>query len=270
MPGRGALTDHRCGLTLRARAKLTAVRRRLRFHLWVLRTRRSLARHGCSLEIVAPYGLAFDTAPVIELTRRHLGDTGTERGGSLRLELAHDVDLGRATIIEVLPGSSSVLRLDAGVRCFSGVRFALLGGAIHIGAGTSLRDGVMLKSSGRLTIGAFGIVNNVTVVHCAGAIELGEHPQVAERVTIIDSDHLADGSDVYTQLQPLAVTPVVIGRNVWLGANAVILRGAVLGANSVVAANSTVRAGEYPAGWLVAGAPAVARRPLGPAADPAP
>ena len=248
-------------------SRLTSLRDTVRFRRWARRTRRALAREGIAVEIVAPFGATFHSPPVVEATRQPVGERPAARGGTLRIELGHDVHLGQGTVIEVLPGVDNEVRLGRGVTCFSGVRFVLFGGSIDVGDGTRARDGVTLKSSGRLTIGAHGFINNFSIVHCAREVVLGEHPQVAERVTIIDSDHVADGSDVHTQLQPIVVKPVHIGRNVWVGANAVILRGAVLEPNSVVAANSTVRSGTYPAGWLIAGSPAVATRALGPSAD---
>jgi len=49
--------------------------------------------------------------------------------------------------------------------------------------------------------------------------------------------------------------PVVIGENVWVGDNSVILGPATIGRSAVIAANSVVR-GEVPANTIVAGAPA--------------
>lgn len=49
--------------------------------------------------------------------------------------------------------------------------------------------------------------------------------------------------------------PVVIGENVWVGDNSVILGPAMIGKGAIVAANSVVR-GVVPANTIVAGAPA--------------
>ncbi|MEA2244862.1 MAG: hypothetical protein QOD24_4418, partial [Solirubrobacteraceae bacterium] len=51
--------------------------------------------------------------------------------------------------------------------------------------------------------------------------------------------------------------------NTFLGANALVLRGVAIGPNAMVAAGSLVRAGEYPGGFLYAGSPLRAVRPLG-------
>jgi acetyltransferase-like isoleucine patch superfamily enzyme len=49
--------------------------------------------------------------------------------------------------------------------------------------------------------------------------------------------------------------PVVIGENVWIGDNSVIIGPATIGKGAIVGANSVVR-GVVPASTIVAGAPA--------------
>lgn len=49
---------------------------------------------------------------------------------------------------------------------------------------------------------------------------------------------------------------IVIGNNVWLGANTTILKGARIGDGCIVAAHSVVLKGDYPAGSLICGVPA--------------
>jgi acetyltransferase-like isoleucine patch superfamily enzyme len=51
--------------------------------------------------------------------------------------------------------------------------------------------------------------------------------------------------------------PVIIGDDVWLGANVTILKGAEIGDGCIVAAGSVVLRGQYLAGSLIAGNPAV-------------
>lgn len=52
--------------------------------------------------------------------------------------------------------------------------------------------------------------------------------------------------------------PIIIGDNVWVGANSSILKGAHIGANSIVAAHSVVLAGTYPDNSILVGVPAKA------------
>ena len=106
------------------------------------------------------------------------------------------------------------------------------------------------------------------ILHCSERIEMGEYAGVAERVTVVDSDHSHDGSDDFYMNQPLRTGSVSIGRNTAVFANTIIMRGAHIGPNAVVGAAAMVRAGEYPGQTLYAGSPAEAVRPLGPAPTP--
>ncbi|MEN9810524.1 MAG: hypothetical protein RLZZ488_2091 [Pseudomonadota bacterium] len=53
-----------------------------------------------------------------------------------------------------------------------------------------------------------------------------------------------------------ACAPVLIGDDVWIGANTTILKGARIGSGSTIASGSTVLAGEYPPRSVLAGNPA--------------
>jgi len=55
--------------------------------------------------------------------------------------------------------------------------------------------------------------------------------------------------------------PIVIGRNVWIGSNAIVLPGVTVGDNAVIAAASVVTK-DVPADTVVAGSPARVLRTL--------
>jgi acetyltransferase-like isoleucine patch superfamily enzyme len=55
--------------------------------------------------------------------------------------------------------------------------------------------------------------------------------------------------------QGVATSPVVIGNDVWIGANAVILPGVTIGSHAVVAAGAVVTK-DVPGNCIVAGVPA--------------
>ena len=59
-----------------------------------------------------------------------------------------------------------------------------------------------------------------------------------------------------------AIEPIAVGANAFIGANSLVLRGASIGANASIAGASVVRRGEYPGGFLYAGSPLQAVRPL--------
>jgi acetyltransferase-like isoleucine patch superfamily enzyme len=242
---------------LRAGARAARARaRRARFAAWAGRLRVELARNGGRLRLEAPHGAVFDDPPLIKASH-HGGD-----GGTFTLRLGPDVDLGRHTILQVWAGADSVLEIGEGTSFGQGVRLQLRGGAIRLGPRVQIRDVVVLKADGELRAGEWVIFGHAAVVSATQEVVLGERVGLGERVSIIDSDHGADGSGRFYLRQPLRVAPVRVGGNVLVGANAVVLRGAEIAPNAVVAAGAVLPAGEYPGGWLIGGVPAQPIKPL--------
>lgn len=84
------------------------------------------------------------------------------------------------------------------------------------------------------------------------SVEIGQGTQIAWGVTI--SDH--DFHRTYTDgVENPETEPVRIGRNVWIGMDAKILKGVEIGDNAVVAAGALVTR-NVPAAAMVAGVPA--------------
>jgi acetyltransferase-like isoleucine patch superfamily enzyme len=228
---------------------LLALRARVRFALWAARLRAQLRRHGCRLELEGR--ARFDGPPHV-----HAG-----RPGTLTLRFGEGVRLGRDLQLECDGGGT--LALADGVYFQHGARVVLRSGAIALGRHTHVRDGAVLKSAGELLVGEEVTIGTADTLACEQRLEIGDRAGLGERVSITDSDHTHDGSDVHYLRQPLRVTPVSVGANVLVSAGAVILRGARIGPNCVVAANAVVGAGEHPGAHLLAGAPARVVKPLG-------
>jgi acetyltransferase-like isoleucine patch superfamily enzyme len=145
----------------------------------------------------------------------------------------------------------------------------LRSGAIRLGRGTQIRDFVNVKSLGELVLGDFAILGHGTTVHAERRVELETMVGLAEYVTVIDSDHEADGSpEVHFMAQPLRVAPVHVQCNTFIAAHCTVLKGTRIGPGSVVGAGAVLTGGEYPGASLIAGAPAQVIRPLGAEAVP--
>lgn len=100
-------------------------------------------------------------------------------------------------------------------------------------------------------------------VHIAAIrrVVLGDNCLLASKVYISDHDHGTYKGDLQTppemlqRSRPLFVEDVVIGENVWLGENVVVLKGVSIGCNSIVAAGAVVTR-DIPANSIAAGNPA--------------
>lgn len=92
-------------------------------------------------------------------------------------------------------------------------------------------------------------------------IEIGENSTLAYGVTILTSANPNGPHNKLAELYPAKTAPVVIGRDVWVGANATILPGVTIGGYSIVAAGAVVTK-DVPSGVLVAGNPAIVKKHL--------
>ena len=84
---------------------------------------------------------------------------------------------------------------------------------------------------------------------CQEAVTLGDNVILSPNVQIYDHDHdyRAEGGVAAMKYK---TSPVVIGSNVWIGANCVILRGTHIGDNCVIGAGCVLR-GDIPANSVV-------------------
>lgn len=101
---------------------------------------------------------------------------------------------------------------------------------------------IRIDHNGELTIGDKVFINDNCSINCIDKIKIGEYTKIGPGVSINDNDH----NFRETGEGRMLTGEVIIGKNVWIGANSVILRNAVIGDNSIIAAGSIVK-GEIPA-----------------------
>lgn len=95
---------------------------------------------------------------------------------------------------------------------------------------------------------------NGAYIHAQQLISIGSNCVIASGVNILDTN----GHEVYSHDRTVKRdTPekIIIGNNVWIGLNAIILKGTTIGNNSIVGAGSVVR-GDFPENSLIVGNPA--------------
>ena len=94
-----------------------------------------------------------------------------------------------------------------------------------------------------------------------GPVTIGNHVNLAQGITVTALNHNFDDVERRIDEQGVSTQPVVIGDDVWIGANAVILPGVTIGHHVVVAAGAVVTK-DVPSRTLVAGVPAKVIRQL--------
>lgn len=88
-----------------------------------------------------------------------------------------------------------------------------------------------------------------------GPVTIGSHVNLAQGITVTALNHNYKETGKRIDQQGVSTNPVVIGDDVWIGANAVILPGVTLGNHCVIAAGAVVTK-DVPPHSLVAGVPA--------------
>lgn len=121
----------------------------------------------------------------------------------------------------------------------------------RIEPGAIIRDQVEIGDNAVVMMGA--LINIGAVIGEGSMIDMGA--VLGGRATVGKNSHIGAGAVLAGVIEPPSATPVVIGDNVMVGANAVILEGVQVGDSAVVAAGAVVIE-DVPAGAVVAGTPA--------------
>ena len=155
-------------------------------------------------------------------------------------------------MIEIAPG--------ARVSPLADIEESVRGTRITIGAGAVIDAFVKIKpvgGAGDLDIGPGSFINSGCVLYTGHGIRIGANVLIAANCTLAPTNH--EFADPNRPIRAQGFRPsrggIVIGDDVWIGANTVLLDGARIGRGSVVGAASLVR-GALPDFCIATGAPA--------------
>lgn len=102
--------------------------------------------------------------------------------------------------------------------------------------------------AGEVRIGNDVFFNQNVSINCQERIVIGDNTIVGEAVKFYDHNHRFNLSGNIKD-QGFTSKPILIGENVWIGSNAIILSGVQIGSNSVISAGSIVRS-QIPEGCI--------------------
>jgi acetyltransferase-like isoleucine patch superfamily enzyme len=134
---------------------------------------------------------------------------------------------------------------------------------IHVGDNTKIRPGGRFEavqnsdgSLGEIRFGRSIRVEDRMQISVAGLLVIGDGGLIASDVFITDHDHVPpEDPTLPLMVGTVRARTTTIGRRVWLGPRAIILKGVTVGDNAVIGANSVVTH-DVPPGGRVAGIPA--------------
>lgn len=111
------------------------------------------------------------------------------------------------------------------------------GSKLKIGSNFRSRNNVSARiyNNGLVEIGDNCFFNDGCSLSCQEKIKIGNNVICGQNVMFFDNDH-----DYKNDMNKFITKPVVVGNNVWIGANCIILKGVTIGDNAVIAAGSII------------------------------
>ena len=103
-----------------------------------------------------------------------------------------------------------------------------------------------------IRVGRDVFINHGCTLMDIGGIDIGDEVMIGPNASLITSGHPLDPT---LRRKQIVASPIVVERNVWIGASAMILHGVTVGADAVVAAGAVVTA-DVPPATVVGGVPA--------------
>ena len=132
----------------------------------------------------------------------------------------------------------------------------MIRGKLEVGRGCQIHKGVELNPfGGSITLGENVWLGPNLVIYGHGGVEIGDDCLLSMNVVILSSNHQIPNRERHIRWEQDQLRPTQIGKDVWIGANAVILGGVTIGDGCVVAAGAVVTK-DLPAYSVAMGVPA--------------
>ena len=219
----------------------------MRRRVTVLRSRMRGARHAMRRSI--------DRSRRRRAVARHIRREARLLRAPVDVHIARTADIATDVRIELRAHQRSRLVIEDGAVVSSGVLLRLWGGTLRVGAGVQVRHDATLIVKGMLDLEPRVIISRGAQLHADGSMRLGFGAAVAERATVVDTEHTFDDVPTVIFDKPVRQADVVIEPVAFVGTSSVVTAGVRIGAHAVVAALSVVTR-DVPAYTIVAGAPA--------------
>lgn len=128
-----------------------------------------------------------------------------------------------------------------------------------MGGHSNIADGVTIADPTRVSIGDYVSIHEYTFIGAFGEVTIGDYVMIATGCSIISDSHKFDRKDIPMRRQGITANPVIIGNNVWLGCNSVILGGVKIGDGAVIGAGAVVTR-DIPENAVAVGVPCRVKR----------
>ena len=145
--------------------------------------------------------------------------------------------------------------IEAGCLISPEAKICARGGAIHIGANSSVAAGACVQGS--VSIGENCSVQMYSIIcgYDKSPIRIGNDVRIAAHCMMVSANHRFDDPDKPIRAQGLRYAPIVIEDDVWVASRVNIMAGVTVGRGSVLAAGAVVTK-DVPPYSIMAGVPA--------------
>jgi acetyltransferase-like isoleucine patch superfamily enzyme len=142
--------------------------------------------------------------------------------------------------------------IELGQNCFISRKAHLFPDSLKMGNESFIAAEAIVRNT-QLVMGDHCSVNSYAVI--VGQVTMGSGVRIASHASIYGFNHGYSQIDLPIYLQPCTSKGILIGDDVWIGANAVILDGVTIGSHSIIAAGAIVTK-DVPEYAIVGGNPA--------------
>ncbi|MCF0193569.1 MAG: acyltransferase [Bacteroidaceae bacterium] len=132
------------------------------------------------------------------------------------------------------------IRLKEQSSCVIGHHFTMTSGNMSNAMARNLRGYINVYEGAKLTVGDNVGMSSPTL-WCCSEIHIDDNCLIGANVIITDTDaHPIDPTERLARPTGGKSKTIIIGRNVFIGVNSIILKGVTIGENSVIGAGSVV------------------------------
>jgi len=126
---------------------------------------------------------------------------------------------------------------------------------VIFGDNVTLKNDVTIQGSGLLIFKNRILIGQRTIIGVNEYIEIGNDVMISANVSIRDTDHNFEDTNIPINKQGIKTKRIVIGNDVWIGYGAVLTKGITINDGAVIGANSVVTK-DIPPYAVAVGAPA--------------
>jgi acetyltransferase-like isoleucine patch superfamily enzyme len=126
---------------------------------------------------------------------------------------------------------------------------------INIGENCNIESLTILEAQkGNIIIGNNFSLNQFSVIRAYGNVSIGDGVRIGPATQIMSVNHIFEDKNKYIYEQGIKGEGIIIGNNVWIGSNTLILDGVKIGNNSIIGAGSLISK-DVPENVLIVGNP---------------